>query len=351
METQTNGHENDQTEQTFDYMPPTPPELITSLDQLLSDPLLPKSLLPKAEHDSRMLIETSINLNYRLLAKLLIVEKQLPPIYFRKAAESAGIPPSIYRKWNPNNWPMRHIATPEKRSQITMVLLLVWIYLWNFPPTETYWQAHERLIELVDYLRTTHGLSMNQIANYLVMQHSSLTDILTKKRSNSKPPKHCPWLIIRRLSVPPAEIKKASSGAKKTPFTIHYTEFRDHNQELADRRQVIQALKRQMVLSGDDCPKCGAAWTSFKQVALHNEFRELKEYACLTCGKTVFVGLIIPVMIHRQGPCEHCGAPRQNLHKEGTNKQGHTVMLCKACNEYSYRPAALDNQSPGEPEP
>ena len=298
----------------------------------------------KAEIDSAgqaagMFNQFAIITNYRALSRLLIQQKELPPVYFRNAAEDSGIDKDIFRKWNPNRWPNQAIKSPERLQEITQTLIRVWLYVWPYPAAETYWQAQERLVQLTESLVRDHGISLNQIANYLLMQHSTLTDILAKTRNGRLQPKHCPWNLIDRLSVPPEEITKASSAPRKSLFTMHTTGNRDYRQEIADRRKVIETLKSQLIADGDDCPKCGAPWNNIRYIGRHEEFHTLKEHSCIPCGKTIFTGQIIPVMIHRHGPCEHCAAPRNNLSKAGQDRLGRTRMLCKACNEYSLRPA------------
>ena len=285
------------------------------------------------------------NNTFRALSRLFVIEKQLPTFYFRQAAEEAGIDKAIFKKYNPSKWPFQQVKSPERLRDISQILTRTLIHLWDTPPSETYWQSQTLLVATVHFLRDEHKISINQIANYLLLQHSAFAEILEKTEANCKYPKHCPWTLRYRLRTTPEEILKANNIPRKDAFTMRIPQPRDYHHEIAARRQVITSLKNQLIFEGDDCPKCGATWSNVKFVSRHHEFHTLREHACMTCGKSIYTGSIVPVMIHRHGPCEHCGAPKNNLHTDGQTRHGHTLMLCIACNEHSLRPTPESTQA------
>ena len=298
--------------------------------------------LTAAQQSASMMNRFTITNTYRDLSRLLIVGKQLPPAYFRDAAEEAGIDKAIFRKWKPDRWPNQAIKSEETLNDITETLLRVWIKVFPYPQ-ETYWQAHTRCVEMIHWIHNEHDISYNQIANYLLLAHSVLTDILAKTKENPRQPKHDPWGMLEQLDVAPEKIKEAHSTPRKSRHTLQHSQTRDYHQNIASRQAVIADLKQRSIPEGDDCPKCGAPWQNLTLVSRHHEFKTLKELSCMPCGATVYCGPIIPYMTHRRGPCEHCGAPPNNLSKLRDSRSGRAIMLCKACNECSIRPTPTDS--------
>ena len=298
--------------------------------------------LTAAQSSATMFNNFTISSTYRNLSRLLIIEKELPPVYFRNAAEAAGIDKSIFRKWKPHRWPTQSIKSQDRLNDVTQTLIRVWLDVWPYAE-ETYWEAHARLVERIHWIHEEYDISYNQIANYLLLPHSVLTDLLTKTKENPRQPKHCPWSMLEALDVAPDKIKEAHPKPRKSAYTLQHSQTRDYHHNIATRQVVIDALKKQTILEGDDCPKCGAPWGSVTFISRHHEFKTLKEYSCIPCGATIYCGPIIPVMIHRRGPCEHCGAPPNNLSKIRENSRGQAIMLCKACNECSIRPTPSDS--------
>ena len=323
-------------------MAPRPLLTIEAIQHKLAQAQNTVAELTAAQQSASMMTRFTITSTYRNVAHLLIVEKELPPAYIRNAAEEAGIDKSIFRKWKPDRWPNQTIKSPDNLNDITETLLRVWLHVWPHPQ-ETFWEAHARFVGKVHWIHDEYDISYNQIANYLLMPHSVLMDTLTKTKENPRQPKHCPWTLAEQLDVAPDKIKEANSTPRKSRYTLQHSQTKDHHHNIASRQAVIAALKAQSIPEGDDCPKCGATWNNLTFVSRHHEFHTLKEYSCFPCGSTIYSGVIIPHMIHRRGPCEHCGAPPNNLNKIRDTRSGRAIMLCKACNECSIRPTPNDN--------
>ena len=329
--------------------PTRPLPTIESVQEKLARAQNTVAELTAAQNSAQTFNRFTISSTYRNLSRILIIDRELPPVYFRNAAEANGIDKSIFRKWKPHRWPTQSIKSEERLNDVTQTLLKVWLDIWPYPE-ETYWDAHTRMVEKIHWIHEEHDISYNQIANYLLMPHSVLTELLTKTRENPRQPKHCPWTIMESLDVAPDRIKEAHPRPRKSAHTLQHAQTRDYHQSIASRQVVIASLKKLSILEGDDCFKCGATWSNIVLEGRHQEFRTLKEYSCRQCGTTIYCGPIIPVMIHRRGPCEHCGAPPNNLSKIRENSRGQAIMLCKACNECSIRPTPSDSlPKDGEP--
>ena len=322
----------------FPDFPPFPAMDPDDLRQKLATAQNTLDELHTAAQNSERMVRYFDNLTFRTLSRHYVLQRQFPPSYFRVAADAAGIPRDIYRKWNPARWPYQTIKSPEQLHHISQLLLYIYLRLSTYPPTETFWDAHDRMANTVHHFHE-EGATYNQIANYCLMQHTAFTDLLTKNVQNCKQPKHDPWILFERLrATTPHAVISAASVPRKSLHTLQGIQSRDYHQEIAARKQTIAELKTRIVNEGDDCTKCGAPWHNFRFESRHEEFSTLREHSCITCGHTIFTGQIVPVMINRYSPCEHCGAPRNNLSRHSESNRGAIIMLCKICNEYSIRP-------------
>ena len=300
-----------------------------------------------AYQSAEVIHQQMITFNFRTLSRLLIQQKGIPAAYFRKAADALQIPSKISRKWTPNRWPHQNIKSHDRLVEISMALCHVWMELRKYPVAETFWEAHTRLVARVNGLRN-QNVTYNQIANYLMSSHTAFTEMLARTPEACRHPRHCPWSLLEALrDATPDKILANETTTKKPALKLSASLAL--NDEITIRQKVIAAIKRRTITEGDDCLKCGQPWSALRFENVHPEFQSVNEFICFNCGYQHFTGPVIPVLLHRRSPCQHCGASRNNLavyevYEDHPN--GQSVMICKACEELCLRPAPIPN-APG----
>ena len=264
--------------------------------------------------------------------QLLIIQKELPPFYFKDAAKEMGLPTQSRKRWSPeywarDSWHLRMKQNPRRLLALCQILYKVHSRVCVYPEHETYPEGMTRLKKRIEELKSSQEgkFKDNKIAQHLRMSYRSLTELAVQ--DSNFLPKHCPWEIIEKLD-----------GAEKDiDLTVHSRTSQDKNGAQPVQRKPKQPklppdTGLEFIKTGQECRKCGAPWTH-----LYHNGQDAWGNTVLTCR---LCGKDNPLQpeedeewqyIERYAPCWHCGGPFHNMARDGVDRQGNTIYTCILC--------------------